>query len=49
MGAGEYIAADDAMYNKIKGVLQTKATLLQVFLLGRFHVGHSLVLDKLLS
>ena len=31
------------MYNKIKGLLQTQATLLQVSLLGRFHVGHSLV------
>ena len=41
--------AEDAMHNKIKGLLQTQATLsLQVSLLGRFHVGHSLVLDKLL-
>ena len=30
--------ADDAMYNKIQGLLQTQATLLQVSLLGKFHV-----------
>ena len=41
--------ADDTMSYKIKGLLQTQVNLsLQVSLLGRFHVGHSLVLDKLL-
>ena len=35
-------------YDKIRGLLQTQATPLQVSLLliGRFHAGHSLVLDK---
>ena len=37
-------------HDKIKGLLQSQATLLHVSLLliGRFHVGHSLVLDRLL-
>ena len=36
------------VYDKVKGLLQTQAALsLQVSLLGRFHVGHSLVLDKI--
>ena len=48
-GGGEQAASpdDDAMYNKIKGLLQTQANLCREgSLLGRFHVGHSLVLDK---
>ena len=34
-------------YLKNRGRLQTQATLLQVSLPGRFHIGHSLVLEKL--
>ena len=48
-GGGEQAASpdDNAIYNKIKGLLQTQANLFREgSLLGGFHVGHSLVLDK---
>ena len=40
--------ADDAMYYETRGAVTDTGYPLQVSLLGRFHVGHSLVLDTLL-